>query len=203
MKNDHSSSRRATHCNITLQRSLLDLDESSCEDVTVAKGDDQPMRAPRSMSFSELPTSSWSPRFARKNETAVKAIQEQIEHQEKRLQSLEKLCRHTHSFLAARIQSNNEIGAVLSMKQLLKYEAQKETVQKAITELERVILQVGLSDAQVDYEGKIQSILASAQAKEQTVFLLHRRPAVALDNAQILKQAKHRVQTGDSSLSLF
>ena len=92
MKNDHSSSRRATHCNITLQRSLLDLDESSCEDVTVAKGDDQPMRAPRSMSFSELPTSSWSPRFARKNETAVKAIQEQIEHQEKRLQSLEKLC---------------------------------------------------------------------------------------------------------------
>ena len=203
MKNHRFPSRRATYCDITVPRSLLDhSDESSCEDVSVATCA-EPMRAPRSMSFSELRTSSWSPRFARKNETAVKAIQEKIEQQEKRLESMEKLCRHTLSFLTARIQSNNEIGAVLSMKQLLKYEAQKETVQKAITELERVILQAGLSDAQVDYEGKVQSILASAQAQEQAVLLLHRHPAVALDNVRILEQAKHRVQTEASSLSLF
>jgi len=121
---------------------------------------------------------------------ATHAIQKQISKLEKKVEEMEKLIDYAHHFLSARLEAKNDIGVVLSMKQLLKYEAHKEKYAKAVADLEEIMLEATLSETDVDYETMIQPILEEAERKPSSSTPCS---CSLQSNRDIVEQARQRV----------
>lgn len=96
---------------------------------------------------------------------AALLLKEKIIERMQKVKELERLIERTTPSMEARLESMNQIGAIIFMKLIIKYEAQKEEALKAINELRDLAKTVRYSDNRIDYESKIRTIL-SAAAKE-------------------------------------
>lgn len=90
---------------------------------------------------------------------ALDKVTEALREQEAKVVELQEHIDHTQEFVVARLEAENNIGAVLSMKQVLKYEALKEHTEKAVTALKEVLHAIE-THHHVDYEAKIHAIIS-------------------------------------------
>jgi len=90
---------------------------------------------------------------------AVEYLKGKIQEQQEKVKEFETLIEHTTSFIAARLHSENNIGAVLSMKQVLKYESMREQAARSVHELESILAKVQASTSWIDYQSKVDTIL--------------------------------------------
>ena len=95
-----------------------------------------------------------------KQHRALLLIRKHISEAEQLRSQLETLIQHYTMFLAARLESRNDIGTIVSMKQIIRYEADRRQACLRIAELYKLTLGVELgSCSPADCQQKIQTIL--------------------------------------------
>lgn len=90
---------------------------------------------------------------------AALLLKEKIIEQVKKVKEMDKLIEHTRAGVAARAQSKNQSGAVIFMKLIMQYEAQKAQAVAAISELRGLAWKIRYSDTPIDYKKQIKAIL--------------------------------------------
>ena len=95
-----------------------------------------------------------------RQEKAVTALQAEIQSEQTKQSELDTLIQHNTSFLAARLESHNDIGSVVSMKQILKCQTKRQQSCRRVKELERLIqsVQQEMTSPQ-EFQEKLQAIL--------------------------------------------
>lgn len=120
---------------------------------------------------------------------AVTTLKDAIHVQEVKRDEMIGHIDHTSEFVAARLEAENTIGAVLSMKQVLKYEALRDHAVRTMNSLEIVLQHVYTADHFIDYVAEIQTILSVPV------------PACVLtDKNDVLDEARNRLQVQGLSL---
>jgi len=92
-------------------------------------------------------------------EEASQYIETKIKEQEEKLCNIKKLIARTQSFIEARTASNNKMGAQLSMKQLQRYQSQREQSSSSLQDLVNLFFEISTSEQQFDYEKRVTEIL--------------------------------------------
>lgn len=96
----------------------------------------------------------------------IDLITQAIHAQQQKQNEMSLLIEHAHTFVSARLETENHIGAVVSMKQFLKYESIKEQATRAIAALNALLNAVQAVDEDrfairpEDYEKAVRQILA-------------------------------------------
>jgi len=109
---------------------------------------------------------------------ALEKIREEMSNLENKIVDNQKLQDHNQGFVAARLDADNKIGAVLSMKQVLKFRANTRAAGTAITALEELSQKVEHDEIQFEYEQELKDILAAPPQP------------ISTDNEEILDEAK-------------
>lgn len=95
-----------------------------------------------------------------KQHRALLLIRKHISEAEQLRSQLETLIQHNTMFLTARLESRNDIGTIVSMKQIIRYEADRRQACLRIAELYKLTLRVELgSCSPADCQQRIQTIL--------------------------------------------
>ena len=110
--------------------------------------------------------------------SALEKIREEMSNLENRIVENQKLQDHNQGFVSARLDADNKIGAVLSMKQVLKFRANTRAAGTAITALEELSQKVDHDEIQFEYEQQMKDILAVPPSP------------ISTDNEEILEEAK-------------
>lgn len=100
---------------------------------------------------------SWVPE---KKAEVLKMLQDTVKDQESKKEELGRLIEHTKNFVAARINSPKPLGIVVTMRQIRKFQAQKQHVEEAIDSLDALIVKVRESQSPFDVETKMHCILS-------------------------------------------
>jgi len=90
---------------------------------------------------------------------ASEYIQDKIVEQENRIVEMEKLMEHGKHFVAARLESHNEFGAALSMKQVMSLKEQMEEALTVIDALNDICLEIDSTPAPFDHEQHSQAVI--------------------------------------------
>jgi hypothetical protein len=90
-------------------------------------------------------------------------IHSSITEQKQRVAEMQTLIDHTQAGVEARMESQNQIGAIIFMKLILKYEAQRDHALSCVEQLELLLADVELSGdalSSADYSSKVRAITA-------------------------------------------
>jgi len=140
-----------------------------------------------SISSDNADVSVWSDR---QKAEATQYLADEIKAQQQKKKEMETLIEHTKRLVTARINAQNEIGVMLSTKQLNKYEAQRELSSQSIKDLEHLFFKVSSSDEPVPYVVKVKEILS--------------RPAPEVVNDDIVQLSKEKgFHFADASVAML
>lgn len=90
-------------------------------------------------------------------------IHSSITEQKQKIAEMKTLIDHTQTGVEARMESQNQIGAIIFMKLILKYEAQRDHAASCVEQLELLLTDVELSGDAVssaDYGSRVRAITA-------------------------------------------